>query len=163
MSDPNPYQSSQTTEPRRRNPLVKRGLGVGVILLLTPPAIVVAIASSCTAARAVPGYSAAFIPIAAPFLVLTGMMVAAVVLDRPQRGDPNRTRSRAGIFLATPAVVALAAGIGFGLGILVVQSTSVRSGGLNERAMWLALIAFFLLPTLALLAMLIIAWRAGRP
>jgi hypothetical protein len=162
MSNPNPYQPPKMPEPLRRSQVVKRGLGVAAILLLTPPAMAIATAGSCAAATIVPGQLAAILAIAGPFGALTGLMIWATALDRPGRGDPNRGSSRAGIFLATPVVVAVAAGIGFGLGGLAVYWTSVNEGGLSERGMWIGLITFFSLPTAALLAMLTIAWRAGR-
>jgi hypothetical protein len=46
MSEPNPYDPPQSPQPRQ---IVKRGLGVGAILLLTPVAVGIAAAGSCAA------------------------------------------------------------------------------------------------------------------
>jgi hypothetical protein len=158
MTDPNPYEPPQAPQPLKRVHVVKRGLGVAAILLLTPPAMVVAIMGSCAVARMAPGQPI-WLAIGMPLAVLTGLMVGAVLLDRPRKGDPNQRPSRAGILLATPAVVVMAVGLGFLLALMIVQLTTVPGQGVS--GLWTALVLFWLPPTVALLAMLLIAWRAG--
>jgi len=50
MSEPNPYEPPREPEPATRKQLVKRGLGVGVILLLTPVAIFATFFVTCAVA-----------------------------------------------------------------------------------------------------------------
>lgn len=52
MSDPNPYTPPQVPDPLTTTTVVKRGLGLVVILLLTPVAVVVTGGISCAAGAA---------------------------------------------------------------------------------------------------------------
>jgi hypothetical protein len=52
MSDPNPYTPPQVPDPLTTTKAVKRGLGLVVILLLTPVAIVITGGISCAAGAA---------------------------------------------------------------------------------------------------------------
>jgi hypothetical protein len=49
MPDPNPYESPKREQPFKPAQIVKRGLGLGAILLLTPVAVAVAALISCGA------------------------------------------------------------------------------------------------------------------
>ena len=49
----NPYESPQADQPVTTGNVVKRGLGVGAILLLTPVAVAIAFGGSCAATYAV--------------------------------------------------------------------------------------------------------------
>jgi hypothetical protein len=92
--DQNPYESPRSDKPLAPADKIKRGIGVGVILLLTPIAVVIAILRSCTAANYaanIPGevgagitlgYLVAFVP---PIIVLIAMglwALCAFIIDR---------------------------------------------------------------------------------
>jgi hypothetical protein len=49
MSEPNPYEPPRESEQLTTGKVVKRGIGVGVILLLTPLAVLIAFGASCAA------------------------------------------------------------------------------------------------------------------
>ena len=51
--DVNPYQSPRESDPLAKKPPVKRAIGVGTILLLTPLAVLIAGGASCAAAVAI--------------------------------------------------------------------------------------------------------------
>jgi hypothetical protein len=53
MSDPNPYESPREPPPPSTGQVVKRGVGVVTILLLTPLAVLIAAGASCAATIAV--------------------------------------------------------------------------------------------------------------
>jgi hypothetical protein len=142
--------------------VVKRGIGVGLILLSTPPAVLIAFCGGCFAARVGSGLSSALVAFVAPLLTLLGLMVWAAVLDHRRRDDPNSRTTRAGIFLATPLIVAIAMAVGVGLAWLIVDLTSRAAGGLNETGVWTGLVVFGLVSGSALLIMLGLAWRAGN-
>jgi hypothetical protein len=170
MSDPNPYQPPQTPEPVRRAQTVKRWFGVGAILLLTPLAVMIAVAAGCTASRLLPSLShpvwdavlSNAIPVFVPLAVLTAMMIWAAVVDCRHANVPIRRNSRTHWLLLTPVVFAVATAAGVWFAWLVVERTSQIAGGVTGAGIWLALAIFCALPTASLLAMLTIAWRAGR-
>ena len=95
MSDPNPYQPPQTPEPLTTGKVVKRGLGVVAILLLTPVAVVIAGGISCAAGMAFLGSTgqetdatvntALAISLIPPALVLIGMLTWAAVRLPPRQ------------------------------------------------------------------------------
>jgi Na+-transporting NADH:ubiquinone oxidoreductase subunit NqrD len=90
MSEPNPYEPPQTPDPLTAGKIVKRGLGVVTILLLTPVAVGIATAGSCAAVfpvldAVVPqgAYGQAFVLgwlvfLTPPVLTLIGMLWWAV-------------------------------------------------------------------------------------
>jgi hypothetical protein len=157
MNPVNPYEPPQTPEPLKRAQIVKRGLGVALILLLTPPAMAVTVFASCTLGRMAPGQSRLLFVFVVPIAVLTGLMVWAMFLDRPRLEDPNQKPSRAGLFLATPAVVAVAMIVGFVFAAaMVLLPRTLRQ---YEWALQNAAYFFWPVPAVALLAMLTIAWR----
>ena len=99
MSDPNPYEPPQTPEPLTTEKVVKRGLGVVAILLLTPLAVAIAGGISCAAGMAFLGSTGketdatvgtacaiSFIP---PALVLIGMLWWAVKRGAFQSARPK--------------------------------------------------------------------------
>jgi hypothetical protein len=161
MSEPNPYESPRSEEPLTPAQVVKRGIGVATILLLTPVAMVIAVAGACTASMVFPGLPWMLIAVCFPLLLLVGLMVWAAVLDRARPGDANRAKSRLGVFLATPAVVAIAMAVGFGLALLVVSILSEAEGGFSARGMLIGTVLFWAVPGAALIGMLWLAWR-GR-
>src|SRR4029453_15749270 len=86
MPDPNPYEPPREPEALTTPQVVKRGIGVGVILLLTPVAVAIAFGASCAATYAflntslfgqnyglvfIFGWSIFLLP---PFAVLVGMI-----------------------------------------------------------------------------------------
>lgn len=170
MSDLNPYQSPQTPETLTRTRVIKRGIGLGAVLLLTPLAVFISAAVGCTAHRFLPSLAHPLRSIildysvigGIPFLTLVAMMLWAVVADQRRGGDPSRRKSRTWSLLLTPVVVAGATAIGIGLGILIVDVTSRNAGGVTTTGILLGLAVFVLTPTTALLAMLTIAWRADH-
>ena len=78
------------------------------------------------------------------------------------RDDANRTRRRLTVFLATPAVVAGAMVIGYGIAAAAIYLDGVRSGGLTERGFWTGLALFWLVAYAALIGMLWLAWRSAN-
>lgn len=116
----NPYQSPHVEDPRpvRRN--LRRRVGVGVILLLTPLAVGVALFGSCAVAVTLPQLSMWWLTVVVPLFVLTALMTYAAAIDeRRSQGEP---RSRERYLMATPRVVAAAALVGIGLAVLIVGS-----------------------------------------
>lgn len=84
MDDQNPYEPPRSVEPFTPAKLPKREIGAGVILLLTPIAVGIAIGCSCTAANYVTGdlntaimrgILVAFVP---PAVVLIAMIMWAL-------------------------------------------------------------------------------------
>jgi hypothetical protein len=100
MSEPNPYQPPQSPEPLTTGKVVKRSLGVVVILLLTPVAVGIATAGSCAAVFPVldaivpPGaYGLAFVLgwlvfLTPPVLTLIGMLWWAILACRDRSRPP---------------------------------------------------------------------------
>jgi len=85
MPEANPYESPKSEQPLKPGQIVKRGLGVATILLLTPVAVAIATRASCAATMlvvdALPGrqYALAFVVgwlvfLVPPILVLAGMV-----------------------------------------------------------------------------------------
>ena len=163
MTEPNPYDPPQSPVPLTRTQIVKRGLGVTLIILLTPPAMVVTVLGCCSVASRMTDPSRGAVALLLPLVVLTGLMFWAMHLDRPQAGNPNRRPSRAGIFLVTPAVVAAGIVLGFVLAaVVVLMAGSIGGLPLYELAMQNSIYVFWLPPAAALLVMLGIAWRSPR-
>jgi len=113
--EPNPYESPKADEPLKSAQVVKRGLGVVAILLLTPVAVAVAFGGSCAATNGflssrffnrlfgqelglviLVGLSIFLIP---PIVVLIGMLRWAIATKRrnavhqsaEKRGDVPKT------------------------------------------------------------------------
>ena len=164
MDDPNPYEPPKVTGPLRPAQLIKPGIGIGLILLLTPPAMAIAVLTSCTLlTRFTPHVEGVeFIAAVLPLVVLTGLMVWASVLARPRKDDPNQMSPRIGYLLITPVVVLLALAVGFGLAMLAVFIVTSSGGDPYGTAFPIAVIVFWLTPSAALLFMLWLAWRAVR-
>src|SRR5688500_20270672 len=112
----NPYQSPQADKPLKRAQIVKRGVGLGAILLLTPPAFFLAVFTSCAASFAgSPVLTVVFLAI--PPAALAGMLWAADHVRERREGDQNFSRFRKTLY-ATPVVVLVASGIGLGCAVL---------------------------------------------
>ena len=148
--DPNPYESPRVEQPLKRSQMVKRGVGLAAILLLTPPAMIVAVLTCCTAGRWFPAIGA-LIAFGGPFALLTGLMACAAYFQSTiSKGDPNSTKSSLGIFVATPIFVALASVVGF---VFAAFAYALQDE-------WAIMVAFFLPPAVTLLWMLRLAWRS---
>ena len=50
--EPNPYESPKVPEPLTAGAVVRRSIGAGTILLLTPVAVIIAFGGSCAATNA---------------------------------------------------------------------------------------------------------------
>jgi hypothetical protein len=148
MSEPNPYEPPRELEPLTKRQLFKRGIGVGLILLLTPPATAIATMASCAASRVLDRYSP-LILFGIPIGVLTGLVIWAAILDRWRSDRSRRVVSRTAILLTTPVVVLAAVAVGVALDFWVYE----RVAG------WIMLILFFGPPSVALIGMLLWAWR----
>jgi hypothetical protein len=141
--EPNPYESPKVEQPLKRSQVAKRAVGFGAILLLTPPAMVIAILTCCY--QLAPQHGPIVIWI--PFGLLTALMIAAAVVYRPKNGKRERGGLPIATLLATPIFVGLAGGVGFWWATL--EHPNAISMG----------VAFFFPPTITLLAMLFLAWR----
>ena len=99
LSETNPYESPKSEQPLKTGQIVKRGLGVLLILLLTPPAIGIATLIGCGATDLVfrfvyPNYpsliflcwTAFFAP---PVIVFFTMILWAISLARTQKPTKN--------------------------------------------------------------------------
>jgi len=160
MSEPNPYEPPREPEPLTREKVVKRSMAVAAIILLTPPAMAVAVAGSCTVAQVLRTDFPMMLILGAPLVVLTGLMVWASALDRRRKDDPNRQVSRASTLLATPVIVAGGYIVGYGIALLAVFVVGETFHDLG-RGLIAGMIAFWFPPAIALLAMLRLAWRTG--
>jgi hypothetical protein len=106
MSEPNPYEPPQTPEPLTTGMVVKRGLGVVTILLLTPVAVGIAAAGSCAAvfpvldAAVPPGaYDQTFVLgwlvfLSPPLLTLIGMLWWAILAGRNRSRPPVEAKPK---------------------------------------------------------------------
>ena len=157
MPEINPYEPPKSaSKPTRR---LRQGVGVAIILLLTPPAMVIAVAGTCRMLPSIPGSGIPF-ACGVPLLVLTGLMVTAAVLDRPRRGDPNSRPSRAAVLLGTPPVVAIAGFFAICIAAVLILASPTLSA--YEASMRTAPLIVWTITGAALLGMLLLAWRAGR-
>jgi len=157
--EPNPYESPQAVQPLDRSRIVKRSVDFAAILLLTPPAMVIAVLACCSAQDALPGYE---LPImfGIPLGILLGLMIGATLLWRPRKDDPNSTRRGiGGVLQATPFCVAVAMGAGFVLAALAYVAAGTAGGGMAAWGEWAILPAFWSPPGVTLLLMLWLAWR----
>lgn len=159
-ADPNPYEPPQTKSPDSTEHLIKRGIGVGFILLLTPPAVGIAIWTSCSIRHVIGPDTAFWLAFVAPIVVLSALMACAAKLARRQQGDPSGIRERVRLLWATPPVFGLAIVAGFVFtAALVLLQTNLHA---YEQMMRLSPWLFWTIPAIALIVMLIRAWRAGR-
>src|SRR5688572_26963088 len=145
MSEPNPYETPKTEQPLKRSQIVKRSVGLAVILLLTPPAMVIAILACCTAGafNIIP-----HIILGVPLAILTVLMLVAAALHRSENKRQVGDKPRIALLLATPFCVAPSLALGFFL--------AASAYGQNGFAI---MVAFWLPPATVLLLMLVLAWR----
>lgn len=143
----NPYESPRAAEPLTREQVVKRAVGVGALILLTPPAMIVAVFCCCSATSWINGGLAGWIVFGGPFVVLAALMGTGIVLDRSRDSTPRSAASRFVLFIATPFVVAGATVAGFFFGALAYPVG------------WAMVATFFVPPAIALLFMLWLIWK----
>ena len=156
--EPNPYEAPKMEQSLRPAQLVKRSIGLAVILLLTPPAFFFAVYTSCAV-------TIADVPILPPLFILfppaalLGMLWAAAHLREKRKVDTAQSRFMNTLY-ATPIAMLLMSAVGFGCAVfayyLVVTSAEfVRLFGEN----WPMVFAFWIPPGMALVVMLFRAWR----
>ncbi len=143
--------------------VTKRSVGVALILLATPFAMLIAIVLSCVSA----GYQSATGPkfvvlFGGPFLTLAALMAWAAALHRPEPGEPFNMPWRIGVLLLTPVVVAAATGIGIAIAAGVVEVASRIQGDLSETGLAIGMLLFWVIPIAALFTMLRLAWKANE-
>lgn len=162
MTDPNPYESPQAAEPMSVGTVAKRAGGIGLILMLTPLAVIIAFGGSCAAALLTPDISNRSIGYAVGFLMFLGIPLGVLVAMtswaawRHYRStEPHERRGRITILLLTPIVVAGVIWLDFAV------TNALLAWG--QGKLYLTAIAtFFATPLLALVAMLYLAWRCDR-
>lgn len=161
MADLNPYDAPRHAErpPKRR--IIWSAIGGGIVLLLTPPAVLVTIAGTCSATTNAPPERSLPILIAGPLIALSILMVLTAALDR-WCGDGDRGRNRLGVLIATPVVVAIATAIGYGLALLTYELLGRGSAGFHTGAAIASVTIAYGVPFVALVAMLCVGWRVGR-
>jgi hypothetical protein len=164
MADLNPYEPPQELTPLKIHQVAKRRIGFGLVLLLTPPAMVIAVGVSCTAetwVRGLPGWTPRMVvTFVGPIIGLTGMMGWAAILALREKTDFKRVRRLVLILLTTPLAVGAAMGIAYAGIIAYVMFLDAKIGLSDIVTIGLAISAFWLLPAATLLAMLWFAWRA---
>lgn len=149
--EPNPYESPKTDQPlqrqqvAKREQVAKRAVAYAAILLLTPPAMVVAVWTCCSVGPI--DDEQGLVVLWIPFGLLIALMIAAAVVYRPNHPTSKSDGPRVIALLTTPICVGLAAGVGF-------WWAALNYG--NQLAMG---VAFFFPPAITLLAMLFLAWR----
>jgi hypothetical protein len=164
MSEPNPYEPPQTPVPLSTTKVVKRAIGFGVILLLTPIAVAVTFTVACSTATLLPqiktspwdavlryGYV-----LMLPFAALSAMVAwaARIHIHNTRAGKHG---SRVAILLFTPVAVVVATAVGFGLTYLYVEAPGPRQ--FDSAAMIVGFLLFFTPPSLTLIGMLLWAWN----
>ncbi len=120
MTEPNPYEAPQAAEPLSVGTAAKRAGGIGLILLLTPPAVFIAFGGSCAAALLTPDVSSPSIGYAIGFLMFLGIpwgvlvaMTSWAAWRHYRSTESHERRGRITILLLTPIVVAGAIWLGF--------------------------------------------------
>jgi hypothetical protein len=162
MADLNPYEPPQELTPLTIHQRAKRRIGFGLVLLLTPPAMVIAVATSCSVASFAPSDGARWLVVfGGPLAVLCGMMMWAANFRGRKSGDSNRVQSPAGMLFATPVVTAVAMMIGFGLAIVIFVAVNEALGVGVYPGMVAGVTTFWIAPAVALVVMLWLAWRAA--
>jgi hypothetical protein len=156
----NPYESPQVPHRQPRHRSLYRNFGVGAILSLTPPAMVVAVGTTCTAGQHLQWLPPILVLFGIPLGVLSLLMLGAILIDRRRPDDPNGAfENRIGYFLATPVVVAIAMLVGYAVACAIVLVSGALSGGLTQQGFMAGAIVFWLIPSIALLTMLWLSWR----
>ena len=162
MTEPNPYEAPQAAEPLSVGTAAKRAGGIGLILLLTPPAVFIAFGGSCAAALLTPDVSSPSIGYAIGFLMFLGIpwgvlvaMTSWAAWRHYRSTESHERRGRITILLLTPIVVAGAIWLGF------AATNALMEWGQGELYL-LAIATLFATPLLALVAMLYLAWRCDR-
>ena len=172
MSEPNPYEPPQSAEPLKPAQVVKRAVGLGAILLLTPPAWLITLGIACGAGRFAPrfltlGPPGMFVMLVLPLIVLAGMMAWAVWTVKRDPCPGEKTRRRIRLLLLTPIAVAAMMPIGFGLMFALGAALYGRNGFPFPWVVYVLCLLFVIPPGGTLLWMLSLAWqendKSARP
>lgn len=151
--EPNPYESPDTEQPLQRSQIAKRAVGFGTILLLTPPAMAIAIFSACTLASA-PNLQPL---VYSPLIIFGGLLYWAAYARQQLDGDLPRKAECIRVLWLTPLLVGLSFAVSIVL-IYLAYAANVRTNG-KAFAWWEMLCIFWAPPTVVLLLMLQRAWR----
>jgi hypothetical protein len=165
--EPNPYKA-----PRPSGQLARRAgkgkVGLGVMLLLTPPAMVIAVMGSCAAAMTVDGRWRTWVFFGLSFAALIAALVTIQLLTNRAAQNPSGRRALARILWSTPIVVGISWAVGLGCAIVVylaVGSSLARRIGPDDAARAAkvpAAIVFWCVPAISLVLMLLRAWIVGK-
>jgi len=164
MSEPNPYEPPREPEPLTTGKVVKGTVGVGAIILLTPPAIAVAAASSCGVtlyARPSSLFIVPVISIAFPSIVLFGLMTWAITVDRRERGNSNRNSRRAALLATVAPIFLLAQILGFVLAVGAFVAVNESLGVGIFPGLVAGWVICWLVPAVTLLFLLCRVWLIG--
>jgi hypothetical protein len=158
----NPYESPREPELLRVGQIVKRTIGVGTIILLTPPAMIIAGGVSCGAS--ILTRQALLIPLVSaglPIALLFGLMGWAISIDRRERNAAKRDSRRAVLLAQVAPTVTLAAifGVILAFGAFVAINEAMGVG--IAPGLFAGVIIFGAAPFLTLLVMLCRAWWAS--
>jgi hypothetical protein len=154
--EPNPYEPSKTDQPMAVSQVAKGGLGLAAVLLLTPPAMVIAVLACCSAGRSFPAHRM-LVVFGIPLGILIGLTTLAGIVWRPRCNDP-RSVFRV-VLVSTPLCVASAAVVGFILAGLTYLLAEQPGGWMPWWAEPLMMAACWTPPAIALLWMLWLTWR----
>jgi hypothetical protein len=160
MTDVNPYEPPRELEPLTTGQRVKQALGIATIVLLTPPALVVAGATSCAVTYITRRYSPieTFLSTMVPLATLTAIVIWTYV-DRCRKHPEEKVSLT--IFLSTPTFFAGGMAIGLVLGwfLYVVVGNSIHN---QVTANVVSVVVFWTVPAIVLTAVLWKAWRAAK-
>jgi hypothetical protein len=154
MNEPNPYESPKADGPRTRSRWFKRGIGVGLILLLTPVAMAIAIWTCFTLAPRVnvPDFALVY---AVPWSVLVALCVGAISAHVAYLGG-QASRRFIGIMVAVPIAAIVTILLGWGLAFIAAGVWYTYD------LFWLGLVTFYAPPVLVIGGMLIAAWKESQ-
>jgi hypothetical protein len=157
MTEPNPYESPKVEQPLKAGQIVKRSIGVGVVLLLTPPAMLIAIGICCSASSFTPGWLTILVILFGPFVFLSGMMAWAASYVEEDHRAPSRLKA----LYAVPRIVAVGVAVGIVCGIpfLAMDGPTVRETVGEEHIYEIIALAFI---SPIVIAFIVALWRASR-
>jgi hypothetical protein len=156
--EPNPYEAPKSNQPLAHSQIVKRSLGLAALLLLTPPAMVIA-AFVCRKADVMFPAHRFLTVFGIPLGVLVGLMALAALLWRPRKDSSKSTWRGIHFILATPIAVAIAIGVGLVLTGVTYMAASTPGGGMAPWGEWAMMATWWSPPSITLLVMLWLVWR----
>jgi len=156
----NPYESPKTDKPLARSQIVKRSVGLAAVLLLTPPAMVIAVFVCCNVGVMFFPAHRLLVVFGIPLGILVGLTILAATLRGPRKDDLKNTGLPGiGVLLATPCFVALATVVGVVLAGLTYLAAELPGGSMPPWADWAMMAACWSPPSITLLVMLWLVWR----